>query len=64
MKYCKDCEHLKIEKPDEMNEGHAYCGKYNVSTMLIGKSAYKRKIEKLRCYEEVGEADVKEVSYD
>lgn len=55
---CKDCEHLVIEKPDECNEGHAYCKKHNVSTMLVGVSAYKRKIDRLRCYEEVGEADV------
>ena len=58
---CKDCEYLSIEKPDEMNEGHARCLKYKVSTMLVGKSAYKKKIDKLRCYEDVGEADVEEV---
>ena len=59
--FCKDCEYLSIEKPDEMNEGHARCSKYEVSTMLVGKSAYKKKIAKLRCYAEVGEADIEEV---
>lgn len=55
MKKCNDCEHLKVLKPDEMNEGYAYCDKYNVSTMLIGKQ-YVRKIERLECYgEEVDE---------
>ena len=46
---CKDCEHFRIEKPDKCNEGHAYCLKYNLSTMLIGKQ-YKRKIDRLECY--------------
>ena len=46
---CKDCEHFRIEKPDECNEGHAYCLKYNLSTMLIGKQ-YNRKIDRLECY--------------
>ena len=46
---CKDCEHFRIEKPDKYNEGHAFCLKYNLSTMLIGKQ-YKRKIDRLECY--------------
>lgn len=48
---CKDCEYLKIEIPDKLNEGHAYCLKHNLSTMLIG-SHYKTKIDRLECFEE------------
>lgn len=47
---CKDCAYLRIDRPDEMNEGHAYCLKHNLSTILIGKQ-YKRKIERLECVE-------------
>lgn len=58
---CKDCKYLTIDKPDDMNEGHAYCSKYNVASILVGKSAYKKKIDKLQCYAEVGKADVTEL---
>lgn len=47
---CKECKHLKISLPDAMNEGLAYCTKYEVSTWLVGKQ-WKRKVEKLECYE-------------
>lgn len=46
---CKDCEHLRIEVPDKWNEGHAYCLKYDLSTILIG-SHYRKKIDRLECY--------------
>lgn len=48
---CKDCEYLKIEKPDKFNEGHAYCTKYNLETMLLYGS-WKRKVDNLECYAE------------
>lgn len=51
IKKCKDCEHLRIDKPDDWNEGHAYCDKYDLQTILVGKSAYKKKIERLECYD-------------
>lgn len=57
IKKCKDCEHFRIEKPDAMNEGHAYCSKYNVSTMLVGKSAWKKKVDRLECWNKEGETD-------
>lgn len=47
---CKDCEYLKIEVPDKLNEGHAYCSKYDLVTTLIG-CHYKDKIDRLECYE-------------
>ena len=54
---CKDCEHLRIEKPDAMNEGHAYCDKYNLATMLIGKSAWKKKVDRLECWKKEGDGE-------
>ena len=50
---CKDCEYLRIDKPDKYNEGHAYCLKYDLSTMLIGKQ-YTKKIDRLECYKAGG----------
>lgn len=47
---CKDCEFLRITLPDSMNEGYAYCTKYEVSTWLLGH--WKKKVEKLECYAE------------
>lgn len=46
---CKECEFLKVDKPDRYNEGYAYCSKYDVSMMLVYPS-YKRKLENLECY--------------
>lgn len=48
MKKCIECEYFKIRDiPDEMNEGHAICEKYNLIVDLVGH--YKQKVKRLTC---------------
>lgn len=48
-KLCAECEYFEVrDVPDEMNEGHAVCKKYDLITDLIGKT-YMRKVKRLSC---------------
>lgn len=46
---CKTYKYFKIEKPDKLNEGYAYCLKHNLITALFPNTNWKHKINKLEC---------------